>query len=503
MKDPNIVKWNELLKRDTAGSPEQVIPPTPARQVPTQVLGPNGQPVMRTVPGTPGQTIPAKPWGGASMQSLIDLRSDIGTQISNRTILGQKPDAQYDALYKAISDDIAAAAKNTPAEAALARRDNYWKAFRNRVDTYLDQVATNVNKTQAYQDALGKSNLTREEAMAVRRSVTPDTWDKLTATKLVDLGKDTEHGQFTLGQFSREYRKLDDRPTGSTALSTADAIFGGRGTYKQNLDTIADVAEKISAAGKVYANPSGTAAAAMGGAHLVGLPGAMASAVIRGKFGEALTYPIIAAASLGNSRMLAKMMVDPRTVDWLAKSTRVKPENAQAYLKTLTPIINDMQDPIQKKALQDWQRDTQAKLSGAVQQARAKLQTRAYGGPVEQGQPYLVGEQGPELVVPDQDGTVLPNPFTSLGGLDPVQVAGDYAIRKQYKDATGEDLDPSQPTAPVRTPAPASINRGPREVEGRPPPNVEGLARKLVETGRAPNMPAALIQAGQMVGWRP
>ena len=34
---------------------------------------------------------------------------------------------------------------------------------------------------------------------------------------------------------------------------------------------------------------------------------------------------------------------------------------------------------------------------------------RQQGGPVEAGQPYLVGEQGPELIVPNQSGMVLPN----------------------------------------------------------------------------------------------
>lgn len=37
------------------------------------------------------------------------------------------------------------------------------------------------------------------------------------------------------------------------------------------------------------------------------------------------------------------------------------------------------------------------------------VQFRANGGPVTAGQPYVVGEQGPELVVPSQDATVIPN----------------------------------------------------------------------------------------------
>ena len=34
---------------------------------------------------------------------------------------------------------------------------------------------------------------------------------------------------------------------------------------------------------------------------------------------------------------------------------------------------------------------------------------RAEGGPVEGNQPYMVGEEGPEVVVPEQDGMVIPN----------------------------------------------------------------------------------------------
>jgi hypothetical protein len=37
------------------------------------------------------------------------------------------------------------------------------------------------------------------------------------------------------------------------------------------------------------------------------------------------------------------------------------------------------------------------------------LPTRAEGGPVAAGQPYLVGEEGPEIVIPKGAGTVLPN----------------------------------------------------------------------------------------------
>ena len=34
---------------------------------------------------------------------------------------------------------------------------------------------------------------------------------------------------------------------------------------------------------------------------------------------------------------------------------------------------------------------------------------RAHGGPVEAGKPYVVGEKGPEIIIPTSDGNVLSN----------------------------------------------------------------------------------------------
>jgi len=41
---------------------------------------------------------------------------------------------------------------------------------------------------------------------------------------------------------------------------------------------------------------------------------------------------------------------------------------------------------------------------------------RAEGGPVAGGQPYIVGERGPEWFVPNRAGTVLPNGMAPGGG---------------------------------------------------------------------------------------
>ncbi|HJW39751.1 MAG TPA: phage tail tape measure C-terminal domain-containing protein [Rhizomicrobium sp.] len=42
---------------------------------------------------------------------------------------------------------------------------------------------------------------------------------------------------------------------------------------------------------------------------------------------------------------------------------------------------------------------------------------RAAGGPVDAGTPYLVGEQGPELFVPDASGAIAPNASLKSGSI--------------------------------------------------------------------------------------
>ena len=37
------------------------------------------------------------------------------------------------------------------------------------------------------------------------------------------------------------------------------------------------------------------------------------------------------------------------------------------------------------------------------------LETKAEGGPVQAGKPYIVGEKGPEVIIPKSDGNVIAN----------------------------------------------------------------------------------------------
>ena len=68
-------------------------------------------------------------------------------------------------------------------------------------------------------------------------------------------------------------------------------------------------------------------------------------------------------------------------------------------------------------------------IYGAIVKAQG-IPRRQEGGPVEEGEPYMVGEAGPEVMVPTQGGTVIDNKGTQdmLGG-------GGTAMMGELRDA--------------------------------------------------------------------
>ncbi len=137
---------------------------------------------------------------------------------------------------------------------------------------------------------------------------------------------------------------------------------------------------------------------------------------------------------------------------------------------------------------------TADRARGYITHGKAALaQPRALGGPVSSGMPYVVGENGPEIVVPQQPGTVIPGGMTGVRGLlaqvDPMGIAA----KQRYKDATGASIDGREPQGSVER-----TSQGVVPI----PPNVEGLAKLLVATHRAQTIEQARKMAEGMTAGR-
>lgn len=86
----------------------------------------------------------------------------------------------------------------------------------------------------------------------------------------------------------------------------------------------------------------------------------------------------------------------------------------------------------------------------AQQQMGQPIEARQFGGPIAPNKPYLVGEAGPEIIVPQLPGMVLPNPAT-LGEIQPVDyslTAGRQPLRLPAIDPTPEAIAAAQQPQP-------------------------------------------------------
>src|SRR6185295_4058890 len=95
---------------------------------------------------------------------------------------------------------------------------------------------------------------------------------------------------------------------------------------------------------------------------------------------------------------------------------------------------------------------------------------RAKGGPVEEGEPYVVGEEGPEVMVPKTDGDIIPTPGAPADFGGPVYPNPDNVKPKldtEYPEEPAKasvGMDTSNPQAAELIPGQET---GPEKVKGK------------------------------------
>jgi len=112
-----------------------------------------------------------------------------------------------------------------------------------------------------------------------------------------------------------------------------------------------------------------------------------------------------------DSKGALKNALEPESLDAvirLAASNLISDRNT---LKQLSPIDKDI---LRKKYL-NWESKKDTPVTDSLKKLIFKLEGREKGGPVNAGQPYVVGEKGPELFVPRNSGGIIPK--YRFGGL--------------------------------------------------------------------------------------
>ena len=103
------------------------------------------------------------------------------------------------------------------------------------------------------------------------------------------------------------------------------------------------------------------------------------------------------------------------SVDVNANTTKFDWKLSNIYSRRYTPITIDVQ----------------GRAVGGIL-GIGGLGRRAGGGPIIKGTPYIVGEEGPEIVIPEANGTVLPNDVISKGRDSSSVMVGSGAVHLHF-----------------------------------------------------------------------
>jgi TP901 family phage tail tape measure protein len=108
-----------------------------------------------------------------------------------------------------------------------------------------------------------------------------------------------------------------------------------------------------------------------------------------------------------------KHALEPEVLDSVIRSAASDLIGDRAVLSQLSPIDKDI---LRKKFL-NWESKKDTPLTDSLKQVIFGLEKREMGGPVNAGQPYVVGEKGPEVFVPRNAGGIVPNNKYGIGGM--------------------------------------------------------------------------------------
>lgn len=256
--------------------------------------------------------------------ALKQMRTKVGDMLSSTDIRTDTPRAELKQIYAALSEDMKGAAvlSSNPKAAtqAFQRANNYSTAGYTRIDNILQSVVNSGNPEDIFQAAISGTRDGATTLRAVMQSIPQDARNALTATIVKKMGTALPNQQNNIGDiFSTNTFLTNWDKLSSEAKMT---IFGRQGPeFKNSMDAIAKVASNIREGSKVFSNPSGTAPSTA----LLGEAGTVGGGIMLGIMGHPIAGGVAiggVALTSGTANLSAKLMTNPRFVNWLAKQTR-------------------------------------------------------------------------------------------------------------------------------------------------------------------------------------
>ncbi len=267
--------------------------------------------------------------GKLPYEAVKKLRTLVGNEMSNPSLVSDVPKSKWKALYGALSQDLGAAARaaGPEAEQAMVRANRHYGAGMQRIEDVLQPIVGKGDPEDIFNAALAGTKEGATTLQGVMKSLPEESRKVVAATALRRLGLATPGKQNELGEvFSTESFLTNWNKLHADAKTVLFSTLPKE--MRSDLDKIAKVASNIREGSKVFANPSGTAQASANQMTA----GAAALSVLTGNFGVAAGIAGAAAAANG----AARLMTNPTVVHWLAEASRAPIEQLPAQLNVLS-----------------------------------------------------------------------------------------------------------------------------------------------------------------------
>jgi len=276
--------------------------------------------------------------GKLPYEAVKKLRTLVGNEMNNNSLVSDVPRSKWTALYAALSKDLQGAAQEAGpnAQRAWSRANAYYKAGQERIGTIANVVDKAGGPEAVFNAATSGARDGATTLRAVMKSLQPDERKVLASVMVRKLGRATPGQQnaagdaFSMSSFLTNWNRLSP-----DARNTLFGRFGPQ--FSQDMDHLAQMAENVRTGSKVFSNPSGTAASSASIAAWV----SALSSLVSGHPGGAAAV----AGAAGASNLTARLMTNRWFVHWLADQTRLNLAPQQANWSNLYNMARTHDDP--------------------------------------------------------------------------------------------------------------------------------------------------------------